>query len=417
MKPASMTYLCADRGIPVGGTKGASVHVRGIAESLARRGHRVEILAARVDPGAAELASQVTEIPFDPTLKHIRKAVAAGGEHDALAQELHGLLLNEGIARGLAEIHARAPIEALYERYSLWSWGGYRFAREHRIPWVLEVNAPLIREQRTYRGITLEPVAAGVEDLVLRQADAIVVPSEELREFVRARVGRRSGVVVCPNGVDFALVDAAPALSEAQAAPLRDRFVVAFAGSLKPWHGVERLLRGFERLLAKEPRAHLLVIGDGPLAAEVERTVKRLGTDRVTWTGAVPHAEVPAWLSHAHVGGAPYPDLPDFYFSPLKVVEYLASGLPVVASAIGQIPELVQDGETCLLVPPGDGHAYADALRTLARDRRLREKMGRRAARRARRRDWSVIAERVEELFERAAARHAAAPSKAGRSA
>lgn len=386
----------------MGGTKGASIHVRGVAESLQRLGHRVELLAARVEQEAAGFASRVSEIPFDRALKLVRQSVARDGEHAELARELHGIMLNEGIARGLEEIHARAPIDALYERYSLWSWGGYRFAREHGIPWILEVNAPLVREQQTYRGITLEPVATGVEDLMLRKADAIVVPSAELRDFVYQRVGHRSSVAVLPNGVDVELVAAAPTLPAELIAPLRGRFVVAFSGSLKPWHGIDRLLRAFDRLLATVPKAHLLVIGDGPLGDEVERTAKLLGTERVTWTGAVPHAQVPAWLAHADVGVAPYPLLQDFYFSPLKIVEYLAVGLPVVASDIGQIPDLVQHGETGLLVAPGNGGSLVAALERLAHDRRLREHMGRRARHRARRiHDWSRVAERIEGLFER----------------
>ena len=414
MNPLSIAYVSADRGVPVGGTKGASIHVRGVAEALVRRGHEVHLLAARTDPEADGFASQVRGVPFDRVLKNVRRSVAEAGSDAALARDLHGLMLNECFARELGLLADKTRIDAVYERYSLWSWAGYRFAREHGLPWILEVNAPLVEEERTYREIRLEETAIGIENILLREADAIVVPAAELAHYIQDRVGPRSGIVVEPNGVDFALLDAAPSPPAEFAALLRDRFVVAFAGSLKPWHGIDRLLRAFDRLRADVPDAHLLVVGDGPLGPQVESAVKRHGTERITWTGAVPHGEVLGWLRCADVGVAPYPVLDRFYFSPLKVVEYLACGLPVVASDLGQLRQLVRPNETGLLVPPGDVRALAGALQRLAEDRHLRKSMGRRALARARgHHSWDRVAQRIERLFIRRLPRNRAeAPRK-----
>ena len=192
-----------------------------------------------------------------------------------------------------------------------------------------------------------------------------------------------------------------PALPSQECSRLEGRFVVAFSGSLKPWHGIEVLLRGFERLIESVRDAHLLIIGDGPLRGEVDDAALRLGPSRVTVTGAVAHEQVPAWLAHADVGVAPYPRLDSFYFSPLKVVEYLAAGLPTVASAIGQLPELIDDGKTGLLVPPGEPGPLAEALGRLRADPALRRRMAKRAIRRAsQRHGWSRVGERIEKLFE-----------------
>ena len=402
MSALSIAYLCADRGIPIGGTKGASIHVRGVAEALHRRGHHVRIVAARTRPEAQSLSVEVKEIVLDRIWKAVRRSIDGAESEAQLARELNGLILNEASMRALDHAHAQAPIEALYERYSLWSWAGYRFAREHGVPWILEVNAPLVREQKTYRGLSLDPVASGIQNYLLRKADAIAVPSAELRDFVYGEVGERSGVVVMPNAVDMEVIDSPRSLPAIAVEALQGRYVIAFSGSLKPWHGVDRLLRVFERLLKRVSDAHLLLIGDGPLGPDVERAVKRLGTDRITWTRAIPHEDVPLWLRHADVGVAPYPEIEDFYFSPLKIVEYLAVGLPVVASNLGQIPELVQDGETGLLVAPGDGASLLQALARLHEDRRLRKSMGRRASERARRNhDWAGVAEKLEKLFSR----------------
>jgi glycosyltransferase involved in cell wall biosynthesis len=406
-----IAYLCNDRGIPVGGTKGASIHVRGVVEALRARGHEVPILAARQEKAGAD--GSVVDVGFDRVFKEIQREVEGD---DVLASEAHKLLLNHRALESLAELHDARPLDAIYERYSLWSWAGLHFARRHAVPWVLEVNAPLVDEQRSYRELSLEPVARALERLLLREADAVIVPAAELREHVHRLAGRRR-VVVLPNGVDESLF-APPFLELAPEARrhLEGKFVVAFLGSLKPWHGLPKLLKAFQRLRRSVPHAHLLVVGSGPLWGELQEEARRLGPDAITLTGAVPHDEVPAWLGHAHVGVAPYPDLPGFYFSPLKVVEYLAMGLPVVASSLGQVPELVQHERTGLLVPPGRVVPLAQALRRLHRDEKLRRRMGGRARQRARKRHgWSRVAARVERLLEQCAERKRGKTVRTGR--
>lgn len=120
------------------------------------------------------------------------------------------------------------------------------------------------------------------------------------------------------------------------------------------------------------------------------------------FTGTVSPDEVPGLLSEMDVAVAPYPEKADFYFSPLKVYEYMAAGLPVVASRIGQLDDLIEHGINGLLVPPGDPYALAEALDSLRRDLELRERLGR-TARRDVLRDhtWDAVAARILELGRR----------------
>ena len=392
-----IAYLCADRGIPVWGSKGASIHVRSVAQSLSERSHQVDVLAMRAgDTPPSGFLPRTFEVPFDRTLKSLRLSIEDAPDR-TLSNELYSLLLNSSIHEGLVALEEEAAVEAIYERYSLWSIAGLRFARSRQIPFLLEVNAPLVEEQETYRQLRLREAAEGIERFLFKEADAIFVPSEGLEKYIVSRVGDRRRLYVTPNGVDVARFKIGRSASVSGAPTAADRFDVAFVGSLKPWHGVDVLLRAFERIRGSISGARLLIIGDGPVRPEVEEMRSRLGEEAILMAGAVPHQEIPHWLDRADVGVAPYPELDDFYFSPLKVVEYMAAGLPVVASSVGQLRSLVQDGKTGLLVRPGDAESLASALVRLAEDRKLRLRMGRRARERAERRhDWSRVTDRIE---------------------
>ena len=396
-----LAYLCADRGVPLDGTKGASIHVRAVADALTGRGHELSVLTARPGERAGRHRWPVVDVGYDRGLKELKRSMVAAGGDPQLARETYAMLLNLRADEALEELERRQPLDAIYERYSLWSWAGLRFARRHRKPLILEVNAPLVREAGEWRRLELAPVASAVERQVLRGADAVIVPSRELADWLAGEVGRRRHTRVIPNGFDEALFRR-PAPLPAAADRLRGRYVIAFVGSLKPWHGVEVLLTAFERLQQRLPEAHLLVVGDGPLRRDVERARMRLGEDRITVPGAVDHSRVPGWLACADVAVAPYPRLDSFYFSPLKVVEYQAAGLPVVASRCGQLDRLVADGDTGLLVPPGDTDRLAEALLALHRDPGLRRRMGGRGRRRAFRcSGWSAVAAHTEAVIER----------------
>src|SRR5262249_29411154 len=133
----------------------------------------------------------------------------------------------------------------------------------------------------------------------------------------------------------------------------------------------------FAQLVANHTGARLLIVGDGPERGSLADRSTDLGlVDEVVFTGAVSPSEVPAFLASMDVALAPYPNLARFYFSPLKVYEYMAAGLPVVASCIGQLEELIEPGVNGLLVPPGDAKALQAALQTLRTDAGLCRRLG-----------------------------------------
>ncbi len=370
-----LAYISADPGIPVYGSKGASVHVQEVLRALRRRGADVTLFTPKMGGGA----------PTD--LATLRTVVLPASPKGDLEARERALVAANATLEYLLE--AEGPFDAVYERYSLWSCAGMEVARRGGVPGLLEVNAPLIEEQRAHRGLVHEDQAEGVARRVFGAASALLPVSSEVAGYLGRFSGAQRKCHVTPNGVDPARF--------APPQPNPDHFTVGFVGTLKPWHGVEILLKAFALLADELSSARLIIVGAGPEGERLEAQVVSLGlSDRVRFTGAVVPHEIPSLLAQLDVAVAPYPDLPGFYFSPLKVYEYMAAELPVVASRIGQLGDLIYEGENGLLCPPGDVSALAVALRRLSHDPALRARLGRAGkATVLRGHTWDAVAARI----------------------
>jgi glycosyltransferase involved in cell wall biosynthesis len=366
-------YLCADSGIPVGGRKGASAHVRGLVRALASLGNDVRVLAARAE-GEADVGAPVSSIPPLGLVNELPPSPSP-----RLRRALGHLFANAATERALAELLAEWQPDVVYERYSPFGVAGAVVARRCGVPHVLEVNSPLAWEGKEYRGQALTDAAEWLEEVAFASTLCIVAVSRELRDILASSGVDAAKIAVVPNGVD---VDFFSPDGEVCRDGLEGKVTVGFVGNLRPWHGVEMLADAF-REVARDPSFHLLVVGDGPLSKRVAELAEEL-PGRVTHLGAVPHTEVPKLLRAMDIAVAPYLPLDRFYYSPLKVLEYMASGRPIVASRIGQIGELLRHGETAVLVEPGDAAALAAAIRDLGSSPQRRRALGEAAAAEAR---------------------------------
>jgi len=379
-----LIYICSDFGIDPAGVKGASIHVRAITGALARTGCDVRLLSPKGDAGPGHAAlplSLPAACASDHTARALKRWLTTHDEGDELAKDLRPLLY-QATARVEAIEAARAfRPAAIVERLSLMGCLGMDIATALEIPLLVEVNALLSDEAAEFRSLALRETARRLENRVLAAADAIIAVSAPLAERIAARGVDRSRIHVVPNGVDLELFNGAPSRETCrQKLGLADQFVVAFAGSLKPWHGVDVLLEAFARLNAVRRDARLLIVGTGPMQAALHEQAARLGmANAVEFTGAVPHQDVPALLRAVDVAVAPFRRVDGFYFSPIKLFEYMAAGACVVASRLGQIAEVIDDGVNGLLCEPDDPPALHAALLKAADSPALRARLAARA--------------------------------------
>jgi glycogen synthase len=262
---------------------------------------------------------------------------------------------------------------------------GLAAARRFRAPLVVTVHLSP-RHTLTGRGgraLFLRGVGGAVEAVACRRAAAVITLTERLAARVR---GCGTPVHVIPSGFRADRFTAAPTGGAG----------VVYVGRLHRQKGVDTLVKAAALL----PGVPVTLAGDGPDRAAVEQLAARLGVaGQVRVTGFVPHSAVPALLATADVAVLPsrYEELGT------ALVEAMAAGRPVVAAAVGGIPELVRDGVDGLLVPPDDHVALATAVEKLLTDPHRAAGLGASGRERVAALDWAVLAGRVLEVYRQAA--------------
>jgi len=388
-------YLCADPGILLNGTKGAAAHIRGLIRAFMSLGHEVDTVGNYNNDDTSTFPVSVVPIPT-PEITSIFPMV----QYKYVGRALRHIWANTTTLETLVSLLARQHYDIVHERYSPFSIAGVLAAKHLGIPHILEVNAPLAWEGTQYRHQAAEDVVKVLEKVALQSTSLIVTISRELTDLLVEDGVTRSRIMTVPNGVDTALFQ--PEGPSYRIAP-EDAIVIGFVGGLRPWHGIDILADAF-RLLALDSRFHLLIIGNGPMATTIDKLQAEF-SEQIHHIGAIPHEEIPIHLRGIDIAVAPYPQIQQFYFSPLKVLEYMAAGKAIITSRIGQLGSIIRNNENGILVEPGATSALAGAIQMLADDISLRRKIGINAAEEVRKlHTWknraSQIVKRMSTLVE-----------------
>lgn len=372
----------------LGSNRGDLVRAAALVAALEERGHEVAVVQAA--PSGAGGARSLYREGIRRLLPE-RAALALRDVGRRWAAGRHG----RRVADAAREARARVVVET--QVHGLPS--GAAAARAARLPLVLDDVSPVAEERAL--GTGLPGMVERAFRRQLRAARILVVSSESLRERLAAEGAPSGRIAVVPNGVDLAAYRRTDRAAARRRLGLGDRIAVGFVGSFQPWHRVSDLVEAAAPLAA-ELDLHLLLAGEGPGREPALAAVGRLGLgDRVTAPGPVPPEEVPELLAACDLGVLPGTNA---YGQPMKLLEYAAAGLAIVAPDLPPVREVVEDGATALLFDAERAGALRSALRRLATDAGRRRELGERARRRVTASaGWNARAALLEELLETAA--------------
>lgn len=342
--------------------KGAGVHIARFARALFdyTGGGLLYTLGGDGFP-AHQLEDDVEIVRFStPFDNYLERA-------GAFADRLGALLDDAGDSLRVA--HFRDP------------WSGLAVVtRTNRARAIFEVNGlPSIELPSAYPTVapsTLEKIAR-VEQFVLERADAIVTPAATIRDHLAGRGIDAAKIDVIPNGADLDFADG----QHADDQPLALKPYILYFGSLHPWQGIETLIRAFARLRdLEELRLVLCCSQESKQSRAYMRLAEKLEVEaRIEWRFGLSAAELAPWIRNAMVSMAPLTECARNIVqgcSPLKILEAMAAGVPVVASDLPAVRELLSDGVEGLLVQPDRPAALARAVRVFFEYPELRASLG-----------------------------------------
>lgn len=291
------------------------------------------------------------------------------------ARDAHEVFDDYRSAAHYKRLVRESPCDLLYERMAPFRAVGAALAGHFRLPWILEVNDPMEETLRVYPS-SLKSYALWTENRMIQGATGVIVGSRRLKAYFRDRgVAEEKIEVVYPTADYDLFKDSAGAASAAASGPSRQGVRFGFVGTMNPWHGVDLLIQAFHKVAATRPM-ELVLIGEGSESERLRSMVQELNlASKVKFMGSVAYEKVPALLAEIDVCVIPNAT---WYGSPTKLFEYGAMGKAVIGPRDTPVDEIIEDGQTGILIKPGDLAELTAALDVLGRSPDKRRAFGQR---------------------------------------
>lgn len=285
----------------------------------------------------------------------------------------------------------------IYHRYTGYTFFVAKIANELNIPLVLEFNSFDTWKMKHWGGKSrsflkefikkylLYSMVKWIENYNLKKAFLITTVSKPLKEDLLKLGIPEEKILVNPNGVDSEKFN--PKIENSiklKKLKLKlgindNELVIGFSGTFGPWHGIPQLTEAIDIILSEELIKHIyfLIIGEGILRNEMIKKLKKY--KNVTFTGTISYSEIQNYLAICDILLSPHcpqVDGREFFGSPTKLFEYMAMKKGIVASNLGQIGEILKNGQTAILVNPGDARDLARGIILLSSNSELRKRLG-----------------------------------------
>ena len=262
-------------------------------------------------------------------------------------------------------------VRLIWQYHYLFENSGSLLARQLGVPLIQRVNAPQVWEAKRW-GVP-RPLWGGILEKVaekpqLDAADLVACVSDEVAEVIRSKFGVTK-VVVAPNGVDpDRFSPSVEGIDVRRRFGLQGKFVVGWTGSFHPFHGVDLVLKAATKLRTRIPNLALLLVGDGQTRDSLKSLAQSLELECAVFAGTVPMREVPEHIAAMDVAVLPAASNSGFHYSPVKLLEYMSSGKPVVAASVGQVENIIRDRVNGRLTTPGDATELAATIEQIFLD-------------------------------------------------
>jgi glycosyltransferase involved in cell wall biosynthesis len=384
---------------------GPANHVRHVVEELLARNHDVRVLF-RLD----------SQIWISDGLENYRQVHTPATESGIFR-------LTERLVRGM-QARLRLPYlnlfesqrfaaaiqqelsdrDLLYERTSWLGYGGAFAAHRIKIPLILEDNGDHL-DDLDAKGIAPQgfqrQIALTLMFRAVHRASFVISSGDGWRErFIERWNFPLEKTITVENGTTLVRQLTRQDLQVFRPIDNRTKPVqIIYLGGFYPWHGVPILLNAFRNALNAQPNMQLVLVGAGDGFSAAQEQVDTLGIqEKVVFAGHQPQEIYAKLLANADIGVSPYCGWAEF--SGLKIFDYMAAGLPTIASGKDGKPATLTHGRTGWIVPPCNEEALRDAIVLIASDADRRREMGRAARQDAENRhDWRVTAQKLETIF------------------
>lgn len=338
---------------------GQAVHIAELISALRTLGCEVIVVEPPSTAGARFGAEAAR-------LSHLRRMLPKA------AGELLELGYNWLAYRRLRRAYREHQPDVLYERHNLYLLAGKWLKQRFKLPYLLEVNAPIALERSQHGGLALAGLARRLEASVWKAADVVLPVTAVLADMLVEQGVERERTAVIPNGIDLGAYERAPARGEAKKRlGIEGRLVLGFAGFVRAWHGLDQVIDFIAE--ARRPELLLFVVGAGPACETLMQRARGRGVaEQVRFAGIVARRDIPAYLAAFDVALQPAATP---YASPLKLFEYLAAGCAIVAPRQPNLEEVLTHEENAVLFRVDQAGALGRAIGSLVADPALRERL------------------------------------------
>jgi len=368
MKIVYFNYMWDLWGISIGST----IKALELMKALETCGHEVKKYWRNDDIECKDRQSLENSDPFRAFLKkHFKKYL----------HEPSQLLKNRRwIKEELAILEKDKP-DLVISRLASYCYSPVKVSQRTGIPFLIEADCPASYEKIAFQKFfrSTKWLLYLIENKEIMAGRAAFTVSNQIKDYFIGHGIPPEFMHVIPNGADpDRFSPDIPNDDIKHKYDLYDHTVLGFVGSFIYWHGIENLTNIIDKTLKAHKKVKFLMVGEGgPMKPMLEKFIadNELG-DRAILTGFVPHADIPKYIAAMDIVLAPYPGLDFFYYSPVKIYEYMSSGKPVVTTRIGQIAEIIENRRNGFLTEPNDIGNIELIIQELLNEPELREKVG-----------------------------------------